>query len=104
MPSAAWREGFLDFWACAARGTPEYWDSEGIGAAGRIVRFFNAESFFDPALGSLGPGDPNVYQDPANVGLGSRFTTTEILWDIFDGGAGDVRLRRAVLGGSRLRA
>lgn len=89
VPSAAWREGFLDFWACAARGTPEFWDTEGIGAAGRVVRFFNAESFFDPALGSLGPGDPNVYQDPDNIGIGSRFTTTEVLWDIFDGGAGD---------------
>jgi hypothetical protein len=90
VPSAAWREGFLDFWACAARGTPEYWDTEGIGALGRVVRFFNAESFFDPALGNLGPDDPNVYQDPANLGIGSRFTTTEVLWDIFDGGPGDV--------------
>lgn len=90
VPSAAWREGFLDFWTCAARGTPEYWDSEGTGASGRVVRFFNIESFFDPALGSLGPDDPNVYQDPANVGLGSRFTTAEVLWDIFDGGAGDI--------------
>jgi hypothetical protein len=88
VPSAAWREGFLDFWACAGRGTPEFWDSEGIGAAGRVVRFFNAESFFDPALGSFGPDDPNVYQDPSNVGIGSRFTTTEVLWDILDG-AGD---------------
>ncbi len=90
VPSAAWREGFLDFWACAAQGSPEYWDSEGIGAAGRVVRFFNAESFFNPILGSLGPADPNVYQDPANVGIGSRFTTTEVLWDILDGGPGDV--------------
>ncbi len=89
VPSAAWREGFLDFWACAARGTPEFWDSEGIGAAGRVVRFFNAESFFDPALGNLGPDDPNVYQDPTIVGIGSRFTTTEVLWDILDGGSGD---------------
>ncbi len=89
VPSAAWREGFLDFFACAAHGTPEYWDTEGIGAAGRVVRFFVAESFFDPALGSLGPDDPNVYQDPAVVGIGSRFTTTEVLWDIFDGGSQD---------------
>lgn len=89
VPSAAWREGFLDFFACAARGSPEYWDTEGIGAAGRVVRFFVAESFFDPALGSLGPDDPNVYQDPAVVGIGSRFTTTEVLWDIFDGGSQD---------------
>jgi hypothetical protein len=89
VPSAAWREGFLDFWACAARGTPEFWDTAGIGSAGRVVRFFNAESFFNPILGSLGPDDPNVYQDPANVGIGSRFTTTELLWDIFDGGSGD---------------
>jgi len=89
VPSAAWREGFLDFWACAAQGSPEYWDTEGIGAAGRVVRFFNAESFFNPVLGSLGPNDPNVYQDPQNVGIGSRFTTTEVLWDIFDGGVED---------------
>ncbi len=85
VPSAAWREGFLDFWACAGRANPEFWDSEGIGAAGRVVRFYNAESFFNPALGSLGPDDPNVYQDPTTVGIGSRFTTTEVLWDIFDG-------------------
>ncbi|HEX5137779.1 MAG TPA: hypothetical protein VFY93_12450 [Planctomycetota bacterium] len=85
VPSAAWREGFLDFFSCAVRGTPEYWETEGIGAAGHVVRFFNAESFFDPALGSLGPDDPNVYQDPGVVGIGSRFTTTEVLWDIFDG-------------------
>lgn len=89
VPSAAWREGFLDFFACAARGTPEYWDTEGIGAAGRVVRFFNAESFFDPNLGPVGPDDPNVYQGPEVVGIGSRFTTTEVLWDIFDGGGQD---------------
>jgi hypothetical protein len=89
VPSVAWREGFLDFFACAVRGTPQYWDSEGIGAAGKVVRFFIAESFFDPALGSLGPDDPNVYQDPAVVGIGSRFTTTEVLWDIYDGGTQD---------------
>jgi len=87
VPSAAWREGFLDFFACVMRNTPEFWDSEGSGSAGRVVRFFNAESFFDPALGSLGPDDPNVYQDPALVGIGSRFTVTEVLWDIYDSGS-----------------
>jgi len=84
VPSAAWREGFLDFWACVARGTSIYWDSEGIGAEGRVVRYFDVESYFDPGLGSLGPDDPNVYQDPALVGIGSAFTVAEILWDIHD--------------------
>ena len=60
VPSAAWREGFLDFWACIGRDSEEYWDTEGSGAQGRVVRFFNLESFFDPALGSLGLDDPNV--------------------------------------------
>jgi len=87
VPSAAWREGFLDFFACVIRGTPEFWDSEGSGASGHVVRFFNAESFFDPALGSLGPDDPNVYQDPALIGIGSRFTVAEVLWDLHDSGA-----------------
>jgi hypothetical protein len=89
VPSVAWREGFLDFFACAGRGTPEFWDTEGTGAAGRVVRYFNAESFFDPALGSLGADDPNVYQDPAVTGIGSRFTVTEVLWDILDSPTAD---------------
>jgi hypothetical protein len=84
VPSAAWREGFLDFWACAGRGSRFFWDSEGTGASGRVVRHFDIESFYDPALGSLGPDDPNVYQDPAHRGLASRFTVAEILWDIHD--------------------
>ncbi len=84
LPSAAWREGFLDWWACEGRNSGEFWDTEGIGAAGRVIRYFKIESFFDPALGSLGPADPNVYQDPANVGLGSRFTVAEVLWDLHD--------------------
>jgi len=84
VPSAAWREGFLDFWACAGRASPQFWDTEGIGASGRVVRYFHIESFFDASLGSLGPDDPNVYQDPAVVGIGSRFSVAEILWDIHD--------------------
>ncbi len=84
VPSAAWREGFLDWWACQGRSSRIFWDTEGEGAEGRIVRFYDIESFFDPALGSLGPGDPNVYQDPALVGIGSRFTIAEMLWDIHD--------------------
>ena len=84
VPSAAWREGFLDFWACMGRGSEEYWETEGSGDDGRIVRFYNIESFFDPALGTLGPDDPNVYQDPSVVGIGSRFTVAEVLWDIHD--------------------
>ena len=88
VPSAAWREGFLDFWACIGRDTPIYWETEGIGPEGRVVRYFNLESFFDPALGSLGPDDPNVYQDPALVGISSRFTIAETLWDIHDSANG----------------
>jgi hypothetical protein len=85
IPSSAWREGFLDFISCAGRGSTEFWDTTGIGADGRVVRYFDIESFFDPALGSLGPNDPNVYQGPADVGVTSRFTVAEMLWDIFDG-------------------
>ncbi|HXV91894.1 MAG TPA: hypothetical protein VD813_01245 [Pseudonocardia sp.] len=89
VPSLAWREGFLDFWACAGRGTSEYWDTEGEGPDGRVVRFFDVESYFDPSLPALGGPDPNVYQDPALVGLGSAFSVAEILWDIHDAdGAG----------------
>jgi len=84
VPSAAWREGFLDWWACQGRGSRTFWDTEGQESEGRIVRFYDIESFFDPALGSLGPGDPNVYQDPSLVGIGSRFTIAEMLWDIHD--------------------
>lgn len=84
VPSAAWREGFLDFWACAGRNSPQFWDTEGIGASGRVVRYFHIESFFDPSLGRLGPDDPNVYQEPSVVGIGSRFSVAEVLWDIHD--------------------
>ncbi|MHC4491117.1 MAG: hypothetical protein ACYTDU_05795 [Planctomycetota bacterium] len=84
VPSAAWREGFLDFWACVGSGSPEYFDTEGSGLDGRVVRFFNIESFFDSSLGTLGPDDPNVYQDPSVVGIGSRFTVAEVLWDLHD--------------------
>jgi len=84
VPSAAWREGFLDFWACQGNNSPEYWDTVGSGPEGRVVRYFHLESFFDPSLPSLGPDDPNVYQDPANVGDSSRFSIAEVLWDIHD--------------------
>lgn len=84
VPSAAWKEGFLDFWACAGRGSPEFWDTTGTGASGRVVRFFQLESFFDPALGSLGPDDPNVYQDPLWTGIESRYSIAEVLWDTYD--------------------
>ncbi|MGQ0614082.1 MAG: hypothetical protein ACT4PV_10125 [Planctomycetaceae bacterium] len=84
IPSVAWREGFLDWWSCTGRGSALFWDTEGIGASGRVVRFFIIESFFDPALGSLGPGDPNVYQDPTQHGIGSRHSIAELLWDIHD--------------------
>ena len=84
VPSAAWREGFLDFWACVARNTSIYWDTVGTGAQGCVVRYFDIESFFDSTLGSLGPNDPNAYQDPSVIGLGSSFTVAEVLWDIHD--------------------
>jgi hypothetical protein len=84
VPSAAWREGFLDFWACMGRSSSVYWETEGSGLDGRVVRFFDVESFFDSTLGTLGPDDPNVYQDPTVVGIGSRFTVAEVLWDIHD--------------------
>ena len=83
-PSAAWREGFLDWWSCTGRGSAVYWDTEGIGDEGRITRYFVIESFFDPALGSLGPDDINVYQKPANRGIGSAQSVAEVLWDIHD--------------------
>ena len=38
VPSAAWKEGFLDFWACAGRESTTYWDTEGIGSAGLSQR------------------------------------------------------------------
>lgn len=84
VPSAAWREGFLDFWACMGRGSRIYWDTEGLGSEGRVTRYFDIESYFDASLGSLGPDDPNVYQDSRIVGLGSAFSVAEILWDIHD--------------------
>ncbi|MHC4932392.1 MAG: hypothetical protein ACYTGV_09415, partial [Planctomycetota bacterium] len=90
VPSAAWREGFLDFWACIARDSPEYWDTEGSGQDGRVTRYFNIESYFDPSLPPMAGEDPNVYQDPSVVGIGSAFTVAELLWDIHDpGGVGD---------------
>ena len=82
VPSVAYREGLLDFWSCIVRDTPLYWDTEGKRAEARVTRFFNIGSFFDPALGSLGPDDPNVYQDPSVIGIGSRFSVAEIMWDI----------------------
>ncbi len=84
VPSAAWREGFLDFWACIGRNSSIYWDTVGTGAQGRVVRYFDIESFFDTSLGTIGPDDPNVYQDPMVIGLGSPFTVAEVLWDIHD--------------------
>ena len=87
MPSLAWREGFLDFFSCVTRGDDEYWDTEGQGSAGHVVRYFHLEHIFDPALGSLGPDDPNVYHN--GTGLGSRHSVAEILWDIYDGTGGD---------------
>jgi len=84
VPSAAWKEGFLDFWACIGRGNALYWDTVGSGAQGRVARYFDIESYFDPALGSLGPQDPNVYQPAAVVGIGSCFSIAEVLWDIHD--------------------
>jgi hypothetical protein len=65
-------------------GDPEYFETKGSGPDGRVVRFYNIESFFDPNLGSLGPDDPNVYQDPSVIGIGSRFTIAEVLWDLHD--------------------
>ena len=86
VPSVAWREGFLDYWSCLGRGNSEFFDTVGIGAQGRVVRFFNIESFFDATLPPVGPDDPNVYQSAAESGIGSRFTVAEMLWDITDTG------------------
>ena len=89
VPSAAWKEGFLDFWSCIGRRSRIYWDTVGSGESARVTRYFDIESFYDHALARLGPDDPNVYQPPGNVGIGSRFSIAEILWDIHDaGGAG----------------
>ncbi|MHC4339064.1 MAG: Ig-like domain-containing protein [Planctomycetota bacterium] len=87
VPSAAWREGFLDFWACIARDSPEYWDTAGSGPDGRVIRYFNIESYFEPSLPPMSGSDPNVYQDPSVVGIGSAFTVAELLWDIHDPGS-----------------
>lgn len=84
VPSAAWSEGFLDYFSCAARGSSIYWETEGSDANGRVTRFFDIESFFDASLGSLGANDPNVYQDASNVGIASRFSVAELLWDLSD--------------------
>jgi hypothetical protein len=84
VPSLAWREGLLDYLSCLGRGDSVFWDTTGIGAQGKVVRFFDVESFFDPALPPVVPEDPNVYQDPAVTGIGSRFTVAEMLWDITD--------------------
>ncbi|MHC4848275.1 MAG: hypothetical protein ACYTEG_07460 [Planctomycetota bacterium] len=84
VPSAAWVEGFLDWFSCVARGSPIYWETVGSGAQGRVSRYFHIESFFDGALARLGPDDPNVYQAADVVGMASRFTIAEVLWDIHD--------------------
>ncbi|MHC4959173.1 MAG: hypothetical protein ACYTGN_12460 [Planctomycetota bacterium] len=84
LPTAAWREGFLDFWACIARDSSIYWDTAGLGEEGRVIRYFVCENFFDPALGTLGPDDPNVYQPHDVIGITSAFTVAELLWDIHD--------------------
>ncbi len=84
IPSVAWREGFLDWWACAGRNSGFFWDTEGIGDDGRVVRYFELESFFDSSLPSLGPDDPNVYQTAANAGVTSALSVAEMLWDIHD--------------------
>ena len=85
IPSVAWREGFLDWWSCAGRGNGFYWDTEGIGAAGRVVRYFSIESIFDgDTLAPLGPDDPNVYRSAATSGITSPQSIAELLWDIHD--------------------
>jgi hypothetical protein len=84
VPSAAWTEGFLDWFSCVARNNPIYWETVGSGAEGRVTRYFHIESFFDDALARLGPDDPNVYQPASVVGIASRFTVAEVLWDIHD--------------------
>jgi len=82
VPSAAWREGLLDFWACAGNGSAIFYDTEGFGSEGRVVRYFNVDSFFDASLPPVGPDDPNVYQAADANGIGSRFSVAEVLWDI----------------------
>jgi hypothetical protein len=84
VPSAAWVEGLLDWYSCAARGSQIYWDTTGIGAAGRVTRYFDIESFFPGSLTPLGPNDPNDYQPEGVVGIASRYTVAEILWDLHD--------------------
>jgi hypothetical protein len=84
VPSAAWKEGFLDFWSCLGRGSRVYWDTEGSHSQARVVRFFDIESFFDPSLPVLGIDDPNVYQPADVVGISSRFSIAEMLWDLHD--------------------
>jgi len=92
VPSAAWKEGFLDFWSCLGRGSRIFWDTVGSGDAARVTRYFDIESFYDDDLTRLGPDDPNVYQPADNVGIGSRFSIAELLWDIHDdNGAGTDR-------------
>lgn len=84
VPSAAWVEGFLDWFSCAGRNSRIYWETVGQGAEGRVTRYFDIESFFPDTLTPLGPGDPNVYQPADVVGITSRFTVAEVLWDIHD--------------------
>ena len=88
VPTLAWREGFLDFWACMGRGSRIFWDTEGRRADGRVTRFFDIESFFDESLKTSEPipNDINVYQPPGAVGIGSPFTVAEVLWDLHDKG------------------
>ena len=50
-------------------------------------------------LGSLGPDDPNVYQPDSVVGIGSRFSIAEVLWDIHDNDLLQARLSVPDTGG-----
>jgi len=84
VPSAAWVEGFLDWYSCAGRNSPIYWETVGSGPQARVTRFFDIESFFPGTLAPLGPDDPNVYQPAEVTGITSRFTVAEVLWDIHD--------------------
>jgi len=84
VPSAAWKEGFLDFWSCLGRNSRVYWDTVGSGAGARVTRYFDIESFFDDSLPRIGTNDPNVYQPAGLLGINSRFSIAELLWDLHD--------------------
>jgi hypothetical protein len=73
-PNLAWSEGFATYWAMAILGAPFYGDSNSGGGWG-----YNADTTVTRAPAPTGELGQDVGEN----------LTTEVLWDLGDGGSGD---------------